>query len=134
MDHKSFNGPMEDVIVVVSVFAVNAEVFHRFGTFLGEHLQVDVAHSRVDDGRVVDSLRADGIRGRDHVFLRRFLVEHVTFGSRSFTVIWVSPNNGHNFNYLLEFSIDCAQIDRTLSKKGQRSMLSSKIYRKNLIN
>ena len=43
LDHKSLNGPMEYVIVVVSVFAVNAEVFHRFGTFLGEHVQVDVS-------------------------------------------------------------------------------------------
>lgn len=62
LDHKALDDSVEDVRVVVAVLAVHAKVLHRLGTFLAEQLDVDVADGRVQDGRVVDSLRACNIQ------------------------------------------------------------------------
>lgn len=56
LHHETFYNAMENVIVVVAVLAVNAKVFHRFGTFAGKQFHVNVSTGRVYCRRIVDAL------------------------------------------------------------------------------
>lgn len=58
LDHESFDDTMENMPVIIAIFAVHTEVFHRFWTFSGKQFQVNISTCRVYCGGIVELLES----------------------------------------------------------------------------
>jgi len=80
LDHEVLDDAVEQQVVVVARPRVAAEVLDGLGGAVGQQLDEDVAHRRVDDGFRAQLGALDGcrrLRGHGEVLLRWRLVEDV---------------------------------------------------------
>lgn len=68
---------MENVAVIVTILAVDTEVFYSLGTVLHEKFHVDVSKHSMNDGVFVKPLHCRVFSSGHCVFFRWFLIENV---------------------------------------------------------
>ena len=56
LNHKTLDATMEDMIVEVTIFAMDAEILDSFGAFFAKKLYVNVANCGMKHGRLVYTL------------------------------------------------------------------------------
>ena len=68
---------VEDVAIIVTIPRVHAEILHSLWTLSGKQVQVDVPHSGVDGGILVQAWCSLLFSGGYDVFFAWLLVEHI---------------------------------------------------------
>lgn len=116
--HESFDHTMEDVIIVIAIFAVHAEILHRLRTLGGKQFQMNVPTRCMQRCRVVQFLDA---------YLQatgKWVKDIGTFWMRFTLAFWYGDNVLFRWLLIEHITIDVLQIGWQSSGVQVKSLLS----------